>query len=458
MQGEIKENLEIQADQDAFFGYENTNDDDDDSMIIPAQQSVGIMAGVVLDSVINDVELDVNRGDFNTGTSITQSTVQPRAKGKKPVSETKSRRRGNYVDMNMISQSQQTATFMMQNSLRPPRKKSRRNRRKRRQNEETLASSYCESEMSRGSNGEYSTMSEEHTAPVDSVLQNESQRSIMMNEGDSQACEYSRQTRGVERRKRRRLGRSSRSSRSSARRSSEDSCGDDSEHTGRGDSGNSREKFVASKLIEKERKRVQELIKAQEMCFACMWGRQDYAKVDKEDIDLLENFFRARYGKMNRKAFCAVMQKLYRVNIQEPYRKRGLKLPEWSKEMIEEHLLYHDMDPELVFTEVLHTFFTTFMEIQNSFFIEKKEMVKETDPHEVDPSTGEPLEYEYEITKWIPDTRNIRCGIEVAKAMEQFFKLSNAEFAPERKRTRVKNLSPSLVNADRVYFSNIGND
>jgi hypothetical protein len=189
-----------------------------------------------------------------------------------------------------------------------------------------------------------------------------------------------------------------------------------------------------------------------------MWGRPEHAKVDKNDLDILENFFRTQYGKMNRKAFCAVYEKLYRVNIQEPYSKKGLKLPDWSKEMIEEHILYHDLDPEIVFTEVLHTFFATFMEMQNSFFVEKKVMVKESDPHEVDPSTGEPLEYEYEITKWVPDTRNIRCGMEVARAMEQFFKLNSSQFAPERKRTRVKNLSPSLVSADRVYFSNIGKE
>ena len=113
------------------------------------------------------------------------------------------------------------------------------------------------------------------------------------------------------------------------------------------------------------------------------------------------------------------------------------------------------MDPDIVFTEVLQTFFSTFMEIRNSFFHEKKEMAKATDPDVIDPETGLPLECEYEVTTLVPDTKNIRCGIEVAKALENFFKLSNSQFAPERKRTRVKNLSPSLVVAERIRFSNL---
>ena len=237
------------------------------------------------------------------------------------------------------------------------------------------------------------------------------------------------------------------------RRNSEGSQGDDSEHSSEGNREKTSGKFLANKIIDQERKRVLDLIQAQEECFACMWARRDYDKVDQADVDILENFFHNRYAKMNRKAFCAVMEKLYRVNIQEPYAKRGLKLPNWSKEMIEEHILYHELDPEIVFTEVLHTFFTTFMEMQNSFFFEKKITVKASDPEEIDPTTGGPLEYEYEITKWVPDTRNIRCGIEVAKALREFFKLSNSEFAPERKRKRVKNMSPSLVTAERVRFS-----
>ncbi|MHA1682533.1 MAG: hypothetical protein ACTSUE_16465 [Promethearchaeota archaeon] len=415
---------ERQEAEDAFFGYDNSensiyggvgNDYTAARSFIPSQQSTGIMTKAILEPVLEDRSHIISRDFTPYHTNVTEmpspatTTTQSREKRPRPPTGTSSKR-GNYIDMNVISQSQRTSTYVQQIS---PQQKKRMERRKRRHRRNRRAS-----KSSAGSS--------------------ESSSASMLGDQDSQ--ETSEAT------KRRRI-----------RGSSQDPRGDDSEHGSVESSGRkSKENFVASKLIEKERKRIHDVIQAQEQCFACMWGKQGYAKVEKDDVDLLENFFRTWYGKMNRKAFCKVMSKLYRVNVKDPYAKRGLKLPEWSKEMIEEHLLYHDLDPEIVFTEVLHTFFATFMEIQNSFFVEKKITVREVDPYETDPVTGEPLEYEYEITKSIPDTRNIRCGIEVSKAMEQFFKLSNSEFAPERKRTRVKNLSPSLVNANRICFSNMG--
>ncbi len=215
----------------------------------------------------------------------------------------------------------------------------------------------------------------------------------------------------------------------------------------------SREQFVAKRLMEEERKRVLRLIQGRENCFGCMWARKDFAKVEQQHLDLLESFFETRYSKMSMTALTDVMAKIYISNLQIPYRDKGMHLPDWPKEMIEEHILYHMLDPDVVFTEVLQTFFSTFMEMKDSLFVEKKVLRRITNESEIDPITGNPMEYEYETTKWIPDTRNIRCALEVARALREFFKMSNSEFATERKRTRVRNLSPSLVCAERVRFS-----
>lgn len=402
------------AADDDFFGYYNSeNSIHDDYSIIPAHQRVGLASRANLEAFLKESSLDLQleapgNHSFQTPT-VPQNVKKPRKDATK---------RGEYVDMMTITQSQKTATYTGRSTDRPRKRKASSKRKstgkKRRSvehEEESRSSSRSETSLSEGS-----------------VSHGETQE---QSENSCRNCHGSQQA--------------------SFR-------GDDSEHSSGRSSRKERSpedsgKFLANKLIEREKKRVLDLIQAQEECFACMWARRDYDKVDDKDVELLENFFYTRYARMNRKAFCAVMEKLYRVNVQEPYAKRGLKLPEWSKEMIEEHILYHDLDPEIVFTEVLHTFFTTFMEIQNSFFVEKKVMVKASDPEEIDPTTGGPLEYEYEITKWIPDTRNIRCGIEVAKALREFFKLSNSEFAPERKRKRAKNLSPSLITAERVRFS-----
>jgi hypothetical protein len=440
---------------DDFFGYYNSeNSIHDDHAIIPAHQNIARIRGANLD-LSEEPRLPEIPEISGKGKEIPHS---PTTKSKNPKrnfsslsgnfrNSRKSTRGEAYVDMMSIAQSQKTATYT-RNSEKKSRKRKpsssgkfqklpeRRKGKKRRSSKSgsRSSSSFPFTETSSGSQdiSESSGKGEES----DNLSETSSFPKTSPGIPEAPFPEPSQR----------------RSQSFAERRISEGSQGDDSEHSCGGNRGKPPGKFLANKIIEQERRRVLDLIQAQEECFACMWARRDYDKVDQADVDILENFFRNRYAKMNRKAFCAVMEKLYRVNIQEPYAKRGLKLPDWSKEMIEEHILYHELDPEIVFTEVLHTFFTTFMEMQNSFFFEKKIMVKATDPEEIDPTTGGPLEYEYEITKWVPDTRNIRCGIEVAKALREFFKLSNSEFAPERKRTRVKNMSPSLVTAERVRF------
>lgn len=336
-----------------------------------------------------------------------------------------------FVSMDDVIRGQQTATYsrtIKRNKTKSRKRKRKRTKKHKKTRDRTTSSQNTESSKEKNVNS--------NTEEISSTTE----------------ITYSETSGSKPSRKKRSFGSDSGTSGHSISSCSE-MCGNDSEKTQTSESSQTREKIYAKKLIEEEKKRVFELIEAQENCFACMWARKDYDKVEQSDINLMEQFFCERYSKMNRKAFCAVMEKMYIQNIKKPYAKRGLKLPDWSKEMIEEHILYHDMDPDVVFTEVISVFFTTFMEMQNSFFYEKKINTRIVNPNEIDPETGKPVVCEYSVTKWEPNTRNIRCGIEVAKALREFFKLSNSEFAPERKRTKTKNLSPTFVSANRINFS-----
>ncbi len=416
-----------------FYNSDYSRDDEDDDEIIPAQQATNHMTrGPLLPCSDLRFEQTMREIVDQNAEQVAQHEAAQQARISNKQTRPRPPNRPEYVDLHHIAQAQKTAVYTTNAANRAIMKQGKRKRRTSQQNSsESSNRSGTSNEESTSGGGEGRRQRRRRT----------SQGSISSMSEEALAL-------------------AQRANASPLQQPNSGSCGDDSEHssrrrraTSRASKNGSPEGFAAKKVIEQEKARVLQLIQAQEECFACMWARKDYDKVDKEDIDLLENFFRNRYARMNRKAFCSVLSKLYQAEIQMPYAARGLVLPDWSKEMIEEHILYHELDPEIVFTEVLQTFFTTFMEIQNSFFVEKKVTVTTVDEHEVDPVSGEPLKCEYEITKWVPDTKNIRCGIEVAKALEGFFKLSNSEFAPERKRTRVKNLSPSLVCAERVRFS-----
>jgi hypothetical protein len=204
-------------------------------------------------------------------------------------------------------------------------------------------------------------------------------------------------------------------------------------------------------IMENKHRRINDSISAMSNCFGCCWTNVK-GKVTIKDIGTLFDFFDSHYGRMNNDALASAMASLYNRNIYEKYKKAGIDLPEWPAEMIKEHFLYHILDHDVVFTEILRTYFHTFMIMRDSYFTEHTVVKYLEDKNRIDPETGEPVKYRHEEKVFEPNPQMIKCGTDVGKFLKEIFKLSTSEIAPERRRRTIKNMNPSLVCAERIEF------
>lgn len=239
----------------------------------------------------------------------------------------------------------------------------------------------------------------------------------------------------------------SRRSRSSTR-SIDSERGDDSEQ-----SSTSREHRVARRLAEEEKKKLKDLVRAQEACVGCTITRKNTEKIDSTDLHLIEDFFVKMYGKMSNDALFAIMHKLYE-HIREKYKRRGrpIFLPEWPKEIIQEHYLFHIMDGQIIINEGLRKLYVMFSQMTDSCMYMQKEVHRVEGMMAIDAETGEPSVYEYDTYRPVPNNKNIRCTLEVMKMIVHLLKLSGSDLAPERMRKLIKDLRPSSFPNDRINF------
>jgi hypothetical protein len=237
--------------------------------------------------------------------------------------------------------------------------------------------------------------------------------------------------------------------------------GDDSEGTSESSGRRRRRRNKQNKemdmlrdILQNYDKRVKESIEAQRKCYGCNWT--EGPKVETNDLSKVDEVFFAKYGKMDDDALCVLLEGVFNKKVRDPYRRRGIPIPDWPAPVIKEHYLFHMSDPDVIFTEVLKTFHTTFHEIRNSFFTETTLVKYTQDESEMDPETGEPVRYRHEEKHWEPNYKAIRCGMDLYKTLKDVVKLSSSEYAPERKRSRLKNMNPSLVCPERIQFGGNG--
>lgn len=203
-------------------------------------------------------------------------------------------------------------------------------------------------------------------------------------------------------------------------------------------------------ILQNYDKRVKESIEAQKACYGCNWS--EGPKVELSDLSKVDEVFFKKYGKMDDDALCVLLESVFNKKIRDPYRRRGIPIPDWPAAIIKEHYLFHVSDPDVIFSEVFKTFHMTFHEIRNSFFTETTVVKYTEDDRETDPDTGEPVRYRHEEKHWEPNYKAIRCGMDLYKTLKDVAKLSASEYAPERKRSRLKNINPTLVCPERIQF------
>jgi hypothetical protein len=256
-------------------------------------------------------------------------------------------------------------------------------------------------------------------------------------------------------------GSRSRTPRNSETRSSDGGGGgggDDSEATseigGRNRRGGRRrankEMEMMRDILQNYDERIKQSIEAQRTCYGCNWA--EGPKVEQSDLTKVDEVFFKKYAQMDDDALSVLLEGVFNKKVRDPYRKRGIDIPDWPAPVIKEHYLFHVPDLDVIFTEVLRTFHMTFHEIRNSFFTETTVVKYTQDESETDPDTGEPVRYRHEEKHWAPNFKAIRCGIDVYKTLKDVAKLSSSEYAPERKRARLKNMNPSLVCPERIQF------
>lgn len=217
--------------------------------------------------------------------------------------------------------------------------------------------------------------------------------------------------------------------------------GDDSEDGVRG------EMDTLRGLLESHDQRVQQAIEAQRRCYGCNWF--EGPKVDAEDVNAVTDVFCKKHGTMDDHALATLLENVFNRKIRDPYRRKGIAIPDWPANTILEHFKYHMVDPDVMFTEIIRTFYMTFNEMKNGFFTEKSIVHYTEDLNEV---TGEPVRYRHEQKHWECNTKVVRCAMDVYKVLKDAVKFGSSEYAPERKRARTKQLNPTMVCAERIQF------
>jgi hypothetical protein len=216
----------------------------------------------------------------------------------------------------------------------------------------------------------------------------------------------------------------------------------------RGDDSEDPETATLRSLIQSHEKRVKDCIEAQRRCYGCNWF--DGPKVDVNDTNAVTDVFCKKHGKMDDHALAALLEKVFNQKIRDPYRRKGIDIPDWPAEMILEHFKYHMLDPDVMFTDIIRTFYITFNEMKNGFF---KETTQVQYTERVDEETGEPVRFRHDQKHWECNTKVVRCAMDVYKVLKDAVKFGSSEYAPERKRTRTSHMNPTMVCAERIRFA-----
>jgi hypothetical protein len=227
--------------------------------------------------------------------------------------------------------------------------------------------------------------------------------------------------------------------------------GDDSEVPGGGEDRTKEmsEEEMVRHMIENDKKKLRRALRSKQHCFGCRYCFNDKSRVSREHLDRIQNFYADNEGQMSDRALGAGIHEIY-----EDIRKRsldqGIELPEWDIDTIVEHFKYHIIDVPAIINRMIRSFYFTFDTMRNSFFDLKQVTRTVPLPGTRDPATGKPMEATFTVTEKVPNTRNIRCADAIAKTIVSFARIGVADLAPERKRTQVKNSSPTLISPNAV--------
>jgi hypothetical protein len=203
-------------------------------------------------------------------------------------------------------------------------------------------------------------------------------------------------------------------------------------------------------LLSSHDNRVQQAIEAQKRCYGCNWF--EGPKVDVEEVNAVTDVFCKKHGTMDDHALATLLENVFNRKIRDPYRRKGIPIPDWPAKTILEHFKYHMVDPDVMFTEIIRTFYMTFNEMKNGFFTERTIVHYSEDPERMNAETGEPIRYRHEQKHWECNTKVVRCAMDVYKVLKDAVKFGSSEYAPERKRARTKQLNPTMVCAERIQF------
>jgi hypothetical protein len=227
--------------------------------------------------------------------------------------------------------------------------------------------------------------------------------------------------------------------------------GDDSEVAGDGEdrTKDMSEEEMVKHMIDNDKKKLRRALRSKQHCFGCRYCFNDKNRVSREHLDRIQNFYADNEGQMSDRALGAGIHEIY-----EDIRKRsldqGIELPEWDIDTIVEHFKYHVIDVPAIINRMIRSFYFTFDTMQNSFFDLKQVTRTVPLPGTNDPATGKPIEATFTVTEKVPNTRNIRCADAIAKTIVSFARIGVADLAPERKRTQVKNATPSFISPNAV--------
>lgn len=362
--------------------------------------------------------------------------------------------RGVPISFENISHTKTSGIFIAEKG-RESIKKALKNREKRiKKNHHRTSHSHTSSECNKTID---STMKENITEKSKQKGKTQSEDSESSNHYESSSSSYGSKQRGrsMERRE---------SSRMTSERESESmensGGGDDSERSssrsnrsagnGRRKKNINKENEILNEMLKDYDKRVRESIEAQKKCYGCNWS--EGPKVDISALSKVDEVFFKKYGLMDDDALCVLLETVFNKTVRDPYRRKGIPIPDWPASLIKEHYLFHVSDPDVIFTEVLKTLHMTSHEIRNSFFTETTTVKYTQDESQIDTETGEPVQYRHEEKHWEPNYKAINCYINIYKTMKDVVKLSSSEYAPERKRSRLKNMNPTLICPERIQF------
>lgn len=105
-------------------------------------------------------------------------------------------------------------------------------------------------------------------------------------------------------------------------------------------------------------------------CFMCRFGKREFDKVNREEMDTLRRELEEGIGHRNLWAHCKMIHKLYMETIFFTGRSAGRDMPVWRTYQVYEHITSHDDDPRIFLLLWLRHFKTIGVELVDSVFVD----------------------------------------------------------------------------------------